>query len=276
MELRELAREMHLYGVAQAVIGDAPLLAWAQSRQVSPWEAQLTALRQGIILERYLSHGQTLDLALQVRLCAGRVLVCGCGGLGGVLISLLARAGVGFLRLVDGDVFAPANLNRQWFCDADSLGLSKVQVSAARLEKLNPFTRVEAVAQPLAADNAMGLLTGVDLALDALDNIPDRLLLARVARERRLPLIHAAVAGWCGQVSTFLPGSPRRLEEVYGERRHRDPAEVATGIMGPTTALVGSLQAAEAIRLLIGQPAAFAQGLFYLDSERTLTETCLV
>jgi adenylyltransferase/sulfurtransferase len=84
------------------------------------------------------------------------------------------------------------------------------------------------------------------------------------------------VAGWCGQVSTFLPGSPRRLEDVYGGRRHRDPAELATGIMGPTTALVGSLQAAEAIRLLIGQPAAFAQGLFYLDSERTLTEACLV
>lgn len=276
MELRELARDIHYHGVSRTVIGDPSLLAWAKSRHVSPWEAQVAALRQNVILERYLSHGHSLDLGQQLQLCKGRVLVCGCGGLGGVLINLLARAGVGFLRLVDGDVFAPTNLNRQWFCDAGSIGLPKAQVSAVRLQDLNPFTRVEAINEPLTEGNALTLMANIDLALDALDNIAGRLVLARVARERQIPFIHAAVAGWCGQVSTFLPSSQRRLIDIYGGREDRDVAEMATGIIGTTAALVGSLQAAEAIRLLIGQPPAYADGLFYLDSERSLTEACLV
>ena len=276
MELRELAQDIQYLGASRTVIGDASLLSWAQSRRVSPWQAQLAALQQGIILERYLSHGHSLTLGQQVRLCEGRVLICGCGGLGGTLINLLGRAGVGFLRLVDGDIFAPANLNRQWFCDAGSIGLPKALVSAARLENLNPFTRVEAIAEPLTESNALTLIANVDLALDALDNIPGRLVLARVAREQHLPFIHAAVAGWCGQLSTFLPDSQRRLTEIYGGRQDRDISEIATGIIGTTAALVGSLQAAEAIRLLTGLPPAYADGLFYLDSERTLTKACLV
>ena len=276
MELRELAQDIHYHGVSRTVIGDGPLLAWARSRQLSPREAQDAALRQGIILERYLSHGQSLDLKQQIRLCEGRVLVCGCGGLGGVLINLLARAGVGFLRLVDGDVFAPTNLNRQWFCDAGSIGLPKAQVSAVRLQDLNPFTRVEAITEPLTEGNALTLMANIDLALDALDNIAGRLVLARAAKELQLPFIHAAATGWCGQVSTFLPDSRRRLDDIYGGRQDRDAAEMATGIIGTTAALVGSLQAAEAIRLLIGQPPVYADGLFYIDSERALTETCLV
>jgi molybdopterin/thiamine biosynthesis adenylyltransferase len=276
VELRDLAQEIKYLGALRTVIGDAPLLSWAQSHQVSPWEAQLAALRQGIILERYLSHGHSLNLDQQLWLCVGKVLILGCGGLGGVLINLLSRAGVGFLRLVDGDVFAPANLNRQWFCDADSIGRPKVQVSAARLERLNPFTRVEAVAEPLTDSNALTLMANVDLALDALDNIDSRLVLGRIARECQIPFVHAAVAGWCGQVSTFLPDSRRRLTDVYGGRQERDTAEIATGIIGTTAALMGSLQAAEAIRLLTGQPPAYADGLYYLDSERTLSEACLV
>jgi molybdopterin/thiamine biosynthesis adenylyltransferase len=276
MELRELAQDIQYHGVSRTVIGDGPLLTWARKCQLTPWEAQDAALRQGLILERYLSHGDSLDLAQQVRLCEARVLVCGCGGLGGVLINLLARAGVGFLRLVDGDVFAPANLNRQWFCDTASLGLPKAQVCAARLQDLNPFTRVEAINEPLIEGNALALMANIDLALDALDNIAGRLILGRMARECQIPFIHAAVAGWCGQVSTFLPDSRRRLTDIYGGRQERDVAEMATGIIGTTATLLGSLQAAEAIRLLIGQPPAYADGLFYLDSERTLTEARLV
>jgi len=276
MELRELTQDIHYHGVSRTVIGDAPLLAWAQSRNLSPWEAQVAALRQNFTLERYFSHGCSLDLGQQLRLCEGRVLVCGCGGLGGVLISLLARAGVGFLRLVDGDVFAPTNLNRQWFCDASSIGHLKAQVCAARLPDLNPFTRVEAVSEPLTEGNALTLAADIDLALDALDNIAGRLLLARVAKERRIPFIHAAATGWCGQVSTFLPDSRRSLLDVYGNRQYRDATEMTTGIIGTTASVVGSLQAAEAIRLLIGQEPAYDDGLYYLDSERTITKACLV
>lgn len=275
MELRELAQDIQYQGASRTVIGDGPLLAWARNRQLSPREAQEAALRQGLILERYLSHGHSLDLGQQLRLCEGRVLVCGCGGLGGVLISLLARAGVGFLRLVDGDVFAPSNLNRQWFCDTASIGLPKAQVCAARLQDLNPFTRVEAITEPLTEGNALTLMANVDLALDALDNIAGRLVLARVARECQIPFIHAAATGWCGQVSTFLPDSRRRLTDIYGGRQDRDAVEMATGIIGTTASLAGSLQAAEAIRLLTGQPPAYADGLFYLDSH-TLTKACLV
>jgi molybdopterin/thiamine biosynthesis adenylyltransferase len=267
MDISEIATTIEYVGATLDVIADAPLLEWARGQGLSPWEAQLQALRGHVLPERYLRNFHTLDFPQQLRLGESKLLICGCGGLGGVLINLLARAGVGWLRLVDGDVFAPTNYNRQWFCEAAGLARPKVHVIAEHLEGINPFVRIEAIPEVLLAGNASAMMEGIDLVLDALDNIEGRFLVEQAALQQGLPYIHAAVAGWWGQVATFLPDSPRHLTNIYSGRRTRDPSELKLGILGTTAAVIGSLQAAEAIRLLIGRQPAYAGSILYFDGE---------
>ncbi len=252
---------------AQLVIEDAPLIEWAKTRGIPPSQAVIAALERSILPVRYLKNCSALKLSEQLRICRSRVLICGCGGLGGVLASLLGRAGVGFLRLVDGDQFAPSNLNRQWFCDAESLGRNKAETARDRILKINPLLKVEAVPNHFRDSNAPQILDSIDLVLDALDNLPSRFLLFESARRAGLPFVHGAVAGWWGQVTTFMPGSAAHLDQVYGEHRHRSEAEEGLGVLGPAAALIGSIQSMEALRLLAGLSPAYAGSLLYYDGE---------
>jgi molybdopterin/thiamine biosynthesis adenylyltransferase len=273
MDIREIATTIEYVGAILDIVADPPLLEWAISQGLSPWESQFQALREYVLPERYLRNFHTLDFRQQLRLCESKVLICGGGGLGGVLINLLARAGVGFLRVVDGDVFDPSNYNRQWFCEASGLERPKVQAIAEHLETINPFVRVEAIQEVLLAANAPAMMEGVDLVLDALDNIEGRFVVEQAALQLRLPYIHAAAAGWWGQVATFLPDSSSGLSNIYSSRRSRDPSELTVGILGTTAAVIGSLQAAEALRVLIGRQPAYAGSILYFDGESGWTET---
>lgn len=251
---------------------DEALLAWAAKNGLSPRQAQLEALENGVFPLRYLKNFQALTLEEQIRLCRSRVLICGCGGLGGVLIHLLARAGVGFLRLVDGDTFTASNLNRQWLCDTATLGQPKALVGKERVAFINPLVEVEAFPSLLDEGNADDLMRGTDLVLDALDNLPGRFLLAERAHRLGIPMIHAAVAGWWGQMTTLLPDSSTDLHQIYGKKRSRDAEEEALGVLGPTAAVLGSLEALEALRLLAGKASAYSGKLLYFDGESGRTE----
>jgi molybdopterin/thiamine biosynthesis adenylyltransferase len=251
-------------------VEDGPLLEWASSEGASPHEAQIAALHQEIVPSRYLRNFEAISFSEQIRLCESRVLVCGCGGLGGVIIQLLARAGVGFLRLVDPDVFVTSNLNRQWMSDITVIGMAKAEVATQRVRSINPFVEVEARTCSLDERNAPRLLQNMHLALDALDNLAARFTLAEGARNLRIPFIHGAVAGWWGQISTFPPLSEHSLEAVYGKRRTRDPAEEAMGVLGPAASVIGSLQAMEAVRVLTGRQPAYAGHLLFFDGETGL------
>lgn len=265
--LADRAYTVDYLGTAERVVEDAPLLAWAQENHLSSAAAQVEALRQGILPLRYARNFWALSLLEQQRLCSSTVLVCGCGGLGGIVIQLLARAGVGRLRVVDGDIFVPSNLNRQLLCDTQHLAEPKAQVAARTVRAVNPLVEVEVTLEPLDEENAGELIAGADLALDALDSIPARFVLADAARRRRVPLIHAAVAGWWGQLSTLVPDSRCDLTSIYGERRVRDASEQALGVLGPMAATIGSMEALEAIRILSGRPAAYGSRLLYFDGE---------
>ena len=249
------------------VIEDAPLLQWAASRGISPSVAQVKALEQGIIPLRYIKNFSAMNIEEQIRICRGRVLVCGCGGLGGFVGGLLGRAGVGFIRLIDGDVFAPSNLNRQWFSEVRQLDRPKALAGKETILRANPLIDVEALQSWLDASNIADVFQDVDLVLDALDNIRGRFLLAEGSRRHGIPYIHAAVSGWWGQISTFLPSSSLTLESIYGSRRLRDPEEDALGVLGPTAAVIGSMEALEALRILAGRSAAYSDRLLYFDGE---------
>ena len=249
------------------ILDDEALKALAARRGWPFHEAPARALRAGLLPERYARNVTALTMEEQIRLCESRVLIVGCGGLGGVLATTLARAGVGFLRLVDGDVFAASNLNRQWLADSESLGRPKAVVARERVAAINPFVETEAAAAFVDEANALDLVAGTDLILDALDNLAGRFVLAGAARSLGRPFIHAGVAGWWGQLTTLLPTASTGLEAIYGARRSRDPAEEALGVLGAAAAIMGSLQAMEAIRLLTGRPPAHAGTLLYFDGE---------
>ena len=131
--------------------------------------------------------------------------MAGLGGLGGFLAELLARVGVGRLLLADGDHFTPANLNRQLLATEETLGLNKAVVTARRLRKINPAILAEPIVQFLTPDNLGGYLSQVQVVVDGLDTIAARQELAAGARDAGLPLVHGAVSGKFGQVSTLMP-----------------------------------------------------------------------
>ncbi len=254
-------------GETRLVLDDRSLLDWSEREGISPCEAQIEALEEGIIPLRYLKNFSALDLHQQACICKSCALICGCGGLGGVLINLLARVGVGKLRLVDGDSFAPTNVNRQWLCDSYSLSQPKVLVAARQVRAINPLIDAEAFNVILDETNAENLVRGSDLVLDALDNLQGRFLLAEAAHRLGIPFLHGAATGWWGQVSTFMPDSALDLKAIYGDRKTRDPAEIAMGVLGPAPSVIASLQAFEAIRLLCRRGPAYANRLVYFDGE---------
>jgi molybdopterin/thiamine biosynthesis adenylyltransferase len=200
----------------------------------------------------------------QARLLSARAAVAGCGGLGGFLASLLARAGVGALTLVDGDVFDEGNLNRQAFCFRDSLGREKALEAARACQAVHPFTEAAAVRTVLTPDNALDVLKGADIVLDGLDSVPARFAVHRAARELGAPFIHGAVLGWSGQTATFLPGSSIGLDAVYPVP---EDAPDPPGVLAPAVAVVAALQCQEALRILAGRPAANADRLVFFDGE---------
>jgi molybdopterin-synthase adenylyltransferase len=272
MRLFELAYLSNESGESLTVIDDQALLDWSVHKGISPRMAQSDALEAGIIPLRYARNFSAINLAEQARICRSSILICGCGGLGGILVDLLARVGVGSLRLVDGDAFALSNLNRQLLCEIQHLSEPKALVARNRVHAINPLVEVGAFPEILNENNAEVLLQGMDLVLDALDNLPGRFVLAEAARSMGIPFIHAAATGWWGQVSTFMPESPLDLTAIYGTKRSRDPAEIAMGVLGPAPAVIGSLQAFEAIRLLAGRKPAYANRLIFFDGESGVME----
>ena len=178
-----------------------------------------------------------------------RVLVVGCGGLGGHLIDMLARIGVGFLRVVDGDVFEPSNLNRQLLSEVPLLGVSKAKAAAAKVSRVNPETEVEAVAGFLTEKNAWQLVLSCDAVLDGLDNIDSRRILAKECEKAKIPFIYGAVSGWVAQAAVSMPGD-HLVETLYPE----GVVLKNKSVLSFTPALCASIQVALCIKLLTGRP----------------------
>ena len=210
--------------------------------------------------ERYMRNIPAVSAEEQAALMGKRVLVAGCGGLGGYLIEYLARMGVGELTAVDGDVFEPSNLNRQLLSAQDLLGAAKVKAAQARVHSVNPAVTVHAVEAFLDEKNAGELVRGQDLVLDALDNIPARLVLEEACEGQNVPIVHGAIQGWSAQGAVVPPGSGV-LRRLYG--RGDTPAEKTS--LPFTPAFCAAVQAAEAVKLLCGRPSALEGKLLLAD-----------
>ena len=146
------------------------------------------------MLERYARNIPALTEAECALLRTKRVLVVGCGGLGGHIIDLLTRVGVGTLRVVDGDVFEPSNLNRQLLSNTATLGRPKAEVATEHIRRVSPNTAVEAVACFMTEENVRELIRDCDIVMDALDSISARRTLAKACADAGIPVAVTALS----------------------------------------------------------------------------------
>lgn len=190
-----------------------------------------------------------------------RVCVVGCGGLGGYIIEILARIGIGALTVIDGDVFDVTNLNRQLLSEESLLGRSKAEAAAARVARINSDVSVTAVTEFFSVENGLRLLEGCDLVVDALDTVSARHVLAETCAKNGLTIVHGAISGWHGQVTVVPPGSDV-FNTLYPLRANDAPKK---GNPPFTPAVCASLQATEAVKLLIGKPTPLTGKLLLID-----------
>ena len=209
--------------------------------------------------DRYARNIPALTEAECLTLRTKRVLVAGCGGLGGHIIDQLARIGVGQLRVVDGDVFESSNLNRQLLSSVPVLGISKAGAAAEHIARVNP----EIIADPaecfLTEDNVKDLIGDCDVVMDALDNIASRKILASACSEAGIPYIYGAISGWVAQAAVSMPGDDL-VQKLYPEGTVlRDKS-----VLSFTPALCASIQVSLCVKLLTGRPVETG-AVYYFD-----------
>jgi len=225
-------------------------------------DEQLRYARQMILPE--------IGAAGQVKLKAARVLIAGVGGLGCVAATYLAAAGVGSLTIVDHDVVAPENLNRQILHHGADIGTAKVDSAKRKLKALNPFCRIRTINQALNPDNGIDLAGDALLIIDATDNITARKALNRAAIGLGIPLIYGGVNRFQGMVSTLIAGQTPCFECLFP--RSRDRAE-PVGVIGPAAGLVGAVQSIEAIKFILGIHGLLTNRLLRIDGRNMTIKT---
>jgi molybdopterin/thiamine biosynthesis adenylyltransferase len=196
----------------------------------------------------------------QRRLKKARVIVAGAGGLGSSVLVNLAAAGVGYIRIVDSDTVELGNLNRQTLYTTSDIGKLKAPAARDRLALLNPDIEIAALAQSITSESVSDLVEGCHLIVDALDNLPTRLLLNRVAMRRGLPLFHGAVYGFQGSATTLVPPQTPCLRCLY--------QGVVSGhvpVVGIAPAIIGCVQATEVLKFLMGMGELLTGRLLMYD-----------
>ena len=191
------------------------------------------------------------------------IVIVGCGGLGGLVIEALARIGVGYLRVIDGDVFEESNLNRQLLCTESAVGSAKAIAAAERVHSVNSEVSVEPIVSFLTEDNAAELLAGADCVVDCLDNMEARFWMAHACQHLGIPVVYGAIAGWFGQVCTVYPGDVSFVSiygEPFGESQHKK-----LGNLSFTAYAISSIQAAEAVKVVLGRPGQIRNRLLMVD-----------
>ena len=209
-------------------------------------------------LDRYARHIVLRDIggAGQTKLLSSHVLLIGAGGIGCPAIQYLAAAGVGTISVIDYDVVALSNLQRQVLYSAAQIGATKVDAAAVAVATLNPDIIFHAIKQRIGDDTSPEILSGVDVVIDGSDNFATRLIVNDLCLTARVPLVSAAIGQFHGQIGTFtgwLPDAPCYRCFVGDAHDPDDCDDCATqGVLGAMCGLMGSFAAMEAIRVLTG------------------------
>lgn len=198
----------------------------------------------------------------QERLKSSKVAVVGVGGLGSPVAYYLAAAGVNLL-LVDDQSPELSNLNRQLLHWEEDIGKRPKALSAKwKLERFNSDIEIETYTGRLDETNIDDVLKNVDILVDCLDNFETRYLLDEYAHRKRIPLVHAAVEGFYGQITTIIPGRTKSLREIFPNVKKK---KGKFPIIGATAGVLGALQAAEVIKLITGAGEPLVNRLLIVD-----------
>ncbi|AFK21733.1 ThiF family adenylyltransferase [Pyrococcus sp. ST04] len=220
-------------------------------------------------LERYDRQIMLFGREGQEKLKESKVAVVGVGGLGSPVAYYLTAAGVGRILLIDEQVPELSNLNRQILHWEEDLGKNPKPISAKwKLERFNSDVQIETFVGKLSEDNIDDVLKGVDIVVDCLDNFETRYLLDDFVHRVGIPLVHGAVEGLYGQVTTIIPGKTKRLREIFPRVRKKGKFP----ILGATAGVVASIQVAEVVKLITGYGEPLANKLLIIDLENNVYE----
>lgn len=209
-----------------------------------------------------------IDIHGQEHLQAAKVLIVGLGGLGSPVALYLAAAGIGFMTLVDPDTVDLTNLQRQIIHSTTSIGRPKVESAANALHALNPHCRIHPYQCRLEGEALLETVMAHDVVVDCSDNFPTRFALNRACHTARKPLVSGAVIRLEGQMTTFDFRQPDGAcyRCLYGEAGETEDTCSTTGILAPVAGIIGSMQAAETLKVLLGLPTLHGR-LLLLDAK---------
>ena len=230
------------------------------------WQIEVQALAEGIVPQRYTRNISAFSIQDQSDLLASKVAVIGLGGLGGTVTEILARTGVGRLRLVDADRFDDSNFNRQLLSSMSLRGTPKAEAAVRRVAAVNPSVEVDPQPCRLDSGNAREIIADADVVVDCLDNLPSRFTLEAACRHCRRPLVSAAIAGQSGHVTTIMP-EDRGLSQLFGPPEAERPpgAELRLGNLAATVTTLAALECAEVVKLVLRRPGILQNRLLVVD-----------
>ena len=253
-------------GLPYRGIGTASVIQLSTEFDTVGWKVEQTALEKGILPERYTRNRNIISREDQIRLLGSTVAVVGLGGLGGTLSGILARVGVGNLRLIDGDRFEESNLNRQLFSTVADIGKSKAEAAGKCISQINPSVTVSVQDVDMDENNAAELIQGADAVVDCLDTVDARFVLESAAKSQGIPLVSAAIGGETGHVTTIFP-EDGGLVSIYGRREKGGKKEVGRALGAPPHAvsLISSLESTEVLKVLLDRTGILRNQLLILD-----------
>lgn len=219
-------------------------------------------------VERYQAQLALPDFGAegQLRLAAARVLLVGVGGLGCPAALYLTAAGVGTLRIVDDDIVDASNLQRQVLFTSDDPGRAKVDAARERLEELNPDVTVEGRRVRVTAANVRELVRGRDLVLDGSDNFATRYVVNDACVLEGVPLVSGSLYRYEGQVLVVRPGESPCYRCLFRTPPPEQAACHEAGVLGALAGIIGTIQAAEATRLLVTGKSGLGDSLLLVDA----------
>jgi len=238
----------------------------ASKTKTASREIEITCLEHGVVPTRYLRNIGTIGIEGQLKLLRSTVAVCGVGGLGGTMIELLARQGIGHLVIIDKGRFVENNLNRQIVATEGDLRKSKVKAAADRVKKINSAVVVTPINKTINSQTVTGFIKKASVVLDGLDNFMTRQIVANACNKLKIPFVHGAIAGFCGQLMTILPGD-KGLKAICNISATESGCgvETLTGNPAATPAIIAGWEVQEAIKIIIGIGNPIRDRLIFLD-----------
>lgn len=221
-------------------------------------------------IERYSRHIILTDIGVegQQRICEAKVLVIGAGGLGAPVLLYLAAAGVGTIGVVDGDIVDLTNLQRQVIHFTPDLDKAKVDSVREKIHQMNPDVTVNTMHEIVNSDNILEIIEDYDFVIDGTDNFPAKFLINDACVIAEKPYSHAGILRFNGQTITVIPGQSACYRCIFPEPPPPDtvPTCSQAGVLGALAGVLGTLQATETLKYIIGKGDLLTNRLMIFDA----------